>query len=81
MSIKNGSIVSHAGAQEWGAGKVLEVTTAMATIHFSDGKSRKIAASHFTNLHPAAAASYAPPSETAPPAKSARSHGAAKKKK
>jgi len=80
MTIKNGSIVSHTGAQEWGAGKVLEVTTAMVTIHFSDGKSRKIAASHFTNLHPAAAASYAPPPETAP-AKIARSQGAAKKKK
>ena len=40
MTIKAGNIVSHAGALEWGAGKVLEVTAKMATIQFSDGKSR-----------------------------------------
>ncbi len=66
MIIKAGNIVSHAGALEWGVGKVLEVTDAMATIHFSDGKSRKIAASHFITLQPAAETLYIPPPETAP---------------
>lgn len=69
MSIKAGNIVSHSGAQEWGSGKVLEVTAAMATIQFSDGKDRKIAASHFSTLQPADAASYSPPPESAPAAK------------
>lgn len=69
MTIKAGNIVSHAGALEWGAGKVLEVTAAMATIQFSDGKNRKIAASHFTTLQPAAAASFLPPPETVPAVK------------
>jgi hypothetical protein len=72
MTIKAGNIVSHAGALEWGAGKVLEVTATMATIQFSDGKSRKIAVSHFTTLHPAATASYIPPTEPAPVVKKAR---------
>ena len=81
MTIKAGNIVSHAGALEWGAGKVLEVTAAMATIQFSDGKNRKIAASHFTTLQPAAAGSYSPPPETAPAAKANRVPRTAKKKK
>jgi hypothetical protein len=72
MTIKTGNIVSHACAMEWGAGKVLEVTAKMATIQFSDGISRKIAASHFTTLHPAATASYIPPAEAAPVVKKAR---------
>lgn len=72
MAIKTGNIVSHAGAMEWGVGKVLEVTAAMATIHFSDGKNRKIASSHFTVLQPADSASYLPPSETAPEMKAVR---------
>ncbi len=80
MNIKAGNIVSHTGALEWGAGKVLEVTAAMATIQFSDGKNRKIAASHFTILQPAAASSYSPPLETAPVAKT-RPARAVKKKK
>ena len=80
MTIKTGSIVSHSGALEWGVGKVLEVTAAMATIQFSDGKNRKIAASHFTTLQPAAAASYTPPPETAPIVKAIRAPRAAKKK-
>jgi hypothetical protein len=80
MTIKAGSIVSNAAAQEWGVGKVLEVTAAMATIQFSDGKSRKIAASHFTILQPAAAASYTPPPVSAPVVKAVRAHRAAKKK-
>lgn len=72
MTIKTGNIVSHAGALEWGAGKVLEVTASMATIQFSDGKSRKIAASHFTTLQPTATASYIPPPEPAPVVKAPR---------
>ncbi|BDV43865.1 hypothetical protein GURASL_27880 [Geotalea uraniireducens] len=78
MTIKTGSIVSHTGALEWGAGKVLEVTAAMATIQFSDGKSRKIAASHFATLQPAEAAAYLPPEVT--PAAKARPARTAKKK-
>lgn len=60
MIIKVGSIVSHAGAPEWGVGKVLEVTASLAMIQFSDGKSRKIAVSHFTTLESAAAAAFVP---------------------
>ena len=63
MAIKVGNIVSHEGVLEWGVGKVLEVTPAMVTIHFSDGKNRKIASSHYSSLQPAAADSYIPPSE------------------
>ncbi len=81
MTIKAGNIVSHAGALEWGVGKVLEVTDAMATIHFSDGKSRKIAASHFIILQPAAEASYTPPPETALEAKAIRVSKTNKRKK
>ena len=81
MIIKTGNIVSHAGALEWGVGKVLEVTAAMATIHFSDGKNRKIASSHFTTLHPAAATSYTPPLETATVVKAIRATRVAKIKK
>lgn len=80
MTIKAGSIVSHTGALEWGVGKVLEVTAAKATIHFSDGKNRKIASSHFTTLQPAAASSYTPP-ETAPAVKAIRAIRTAKTKK
>ena len=81
MIIKAGNIVSHAGALEWGAGKVLEVTAAMATIQFSDGKNRKIAASHFITLQPAAAASYLPPPETVAGVKAIRAPRTVKKKK
>jgi hypothetical protein len=80
MIIKTGNIVSHTGALEWGAGKVMAVTAAMATIQFSDGKSRKIAASHFTILQPANAATYLPPSDAAPMAKTRRVAVKAKKK-
>jgi transcription elongation factor GreA-like protein len=66
MIIKTGTIVSHSGASEWGSGRVMEVNAAMATIEFSDGKSRKIAASHFTILQPAAASSYVPPLKAEP---------------
>ena len=80
MTIKAGNIVSHAGAMEWGVGKVLEVTAAMATIHFSDGKDRKIAASHFTILHPASVASYVPPAVAVPVVKAVRAPRKAQKK-
>ncbi len=81
MTIKSGDIISHTGALEWGAGKVLEVTAAMATIQFSDGKNRKIAATHFVTLQPAAASSYVAPPEAAPAAKAIRAPRAAPKKK
>ncbi len=81
MTIKVGNIVSHADVLEWGVGRVLEVTSTMATIHFSDGKNRKIASSHFSSLRPASADSYIPPSETAPAAVDLRPPGKAKKKK
>ena len=79
MNIKTGNIVRHAGALEWGSGKVLEVTVAMATIQFSDGKNRKIAASHFNTLQPADAASYLPPIEGLPAAKTRTARKPAKK--
>ena len=80
MIIKAGNIVSHTGGVEWGVGKVLEVTAAMATIQFSDGKNRKIAASHFTTLQPAAAGSFMPPAVAAPLVKAPRTGRVAKKK-
>ena len=58
MSIKRGNVVSHAGAIEWGVGKVVEVTALKATIQFSDGIIRKIASSHYTTLQPADPASF-----------------------
>jgi hypothetical protein len=56
--IKRGSIVSHSGAHEWGAGKIVELTPLKATILFSDGITRKIASSHFTTLLPAKRAEF-----------------------
>lgn len=61
MVIKTGVIVSHSGATEWGVGKVLSVSPSSATIQFSDGKSRKIAASHYLTLQPGNLADYTPP--------------------
>lgn len=58
MMIKRGNVVSHTGAHEWGAGKVLEVTDVKATIQFSDGIIRKIASTHYTILQPAARAAF-----------------------
>lgn len=81
MTIKVGNIVSHRDAREWGVGKVLDVTAAMVTIQFSDGKNRKIASSHFTTLEPAAASSFVPPIEVAPAVKTPRAPRAAPKKK
>ncbi len=66
MTIKEGSIVSHPGALQWGAGKVLVVTDSMVTISFSDGKERKIAASHFGILQPADKVLYLPPPASDP---------------
>ncbi len=80
MTIKAGNIVSHTGALKWGSGKVLEVTAAMATIQFSDGKSRKIAASHFITLVPTAASSFVPPPEPPSTPQILKSPRAAKKK-
>jgi len=60
MTIKRGNVVSHTEAQEWGVGKVVEVTPLKATIQFSDGIIRKIASSHYTTLKPAARASFVP---------------------
>jgi hypothetical protein len=58
MIIKRGNVVSHAGAIQWGVGKVMEVAPLNATIMFSDGIIRKIASSHYTILHPANPASF-----------------------
>jgi hypothetical protein len=60
MIIKRGNVVSHAGAIEWGVGKVVEVSALRATIQFSDGIIRKISSSHFTILNPADPASFVP---------------------
>jgi hypothetical protein len=80
MAIKVGIYVSHAGAMEWGTGKVLEVSKAMATIGFSDGKSRKIAASHYGSLQMSDAASYSPPVKAAPEVKAASAARKTRKK-
>jgi len=66
MTIKRGNVVSHSGAIEWGAGKVMEVTPLRATIQFSDGIIRKIASSHYTILQPADSASYVSPVDSVP---------------
>lgn len=47
MVIKRGSFVRHAGMQDWGTGKVMDVADFNATIQFSDGVTRKIASSHY----------------------------------
>lgn len=60
MIIKRGKVVSHAGAMEWGVGKVMEVAAFKATIQFSDGITRKIASSHYDILQPADPASFVP---------------------
>jgi hypothetical protein len=66
MIIKRGNIVSHAGAIEWGVGKVVEVAALKATIQFSDGIIRKIASSHYTILEPADPASFVPIPDSIP---------------
>ena len=69
MTIKRGNVVSHAGAIEWGVGKVVEVTALKATIQFSDGIIRKIASSHYTILQPADPAFFVPLPDSVPVAK------------
>jgi transcription elongation factor GreA-like protein len=66
MTIKRGNVVSHAGAMEWGVGKVVDVTAFKATIQFSDGIIRKIAASHYMTLQPADSASFVSPVVSVP---------------
>jgi transcription elongation factor GreA-like protein len=66
MTIKRGNVVSHAGAIEWGVGKVVEVTPLKATIQFSDGIIRKIASSHYTTLQPADPAAFVPLPDSIP---------------
>ncbi len=78
MIIKTGNIVCHSGAPQWGAGKVLEVSATMATIDFSDGKNRKIAASHFSTLQPAPPNAYTPSSMAPQSVKARRVHTKAK---
>lgn len=60
MIIKRGKVVSHSGANEWGVGKVMDVTPLRATIQFSDGIIRKISFSHYDILQPADPASFVP---------------------
>lgn len=72
LVIKVGTIVSHTGAREWGAGKVMEITASSALIQFSDGKNRKIAVSHFATLQPAAPGSFLPPPDVPVVMKAAR---------
>ena len=69
MIIKRGTVVSHAGAVEWGVGKVMEVTDLKATIQFSDGIVRKIAASHYPTLQPGDSALFVPLPESVPEVK------------
>ena len=66
MIIKRGAVVSHAGAIQWGVGKVVEVAPHRATIQFSDGIIRKIASSHYTILQPGDPASYLSPADCPP---------------
>jgi hypothetical protein len=60
MNVKRGIVVSHTVMNEWGAGMVMQVIDGRATIQFSDGIIRKIAASHYDALQPADPASYLP---------------------
>ena len=60
MNIKRGNVVSNSGAIQWGVGKVMEVTASSATIQFSDGITRKIAATHYMILQPGDPAFFVP---------------------
>ena len=81
MTFKVGNIVSHTGVLEWGVGKVLEITPSSVRIQFNDGKSRKIASSHYTSLQPGDPKSFSPPPEAPVEIKAPRAPRAAKKKK
>lgn len=81
MNIKRGIVVSHTGMNEWGAGMVVEVVDGRATIQFSDGIIRKIAASHYATLQSADPASYVPPAASVPVVKKVRAVKSPKKTK
>ncbi len=66
MAFKPGSVVNHVGAEQWGAGLVMEIFDNKATIQFSDGISRKIAASHYSSLELTDPHSFVPPVATLP---------------
>jgi hypothetical protein len=80
MVIRKGIVVSHAGAVEWGIGKVMEVTDLRATIQFNDGTIRKIASSHFDILQQADSASFLLPEDAAAPAPKVKAPGKGVKK-
>ncbi len=81
MTIKRGNVVSHAGAIEWGVGKVVEVSALKATIQFSDGIIRKIASSHYGILQPADSASFVSPVVSVPVVKARAATKRVKKEK
>ena len=60
MIVKLGNIVIHTGVNAWGAGKVVALAPCNATIQFSDGVTRKIAATHFNILEPASPGTFIP---------------------
>jgi hypothetical protein len=72
MNLKRGIVVSHMSMSEWGAGMVVAVGDGRATIQFSDGIIRKIAASHYSTLQPADATSYLAPPDNVPEVKKVR---------
>jgi len=80
MTLKIGSIVSHSAGLGWGTGKVVEVTPTWANIEFSDGQNRKIAASFYFTLEPAAPGSFVPHVEVPVEVKPPRAPRATKKK-
>lgn len=69
MNIKRGVLVSHTGGTSWGVGKVMEVSLLKATIQFSDGITRMIAASHYNILEPADPGSFIASPDVIPAAK------------
>lgn len=79
MIIKRGVVVSHPGAMEWGVGKIMEVKDLKATIQFSDGIIRKIAASHYSSLQPADSALFIEIPESIPVVKVRATTSKAKK--
>ena len=81
MAIRVGNIVSHTGVTEWGVGKVLEISASAVMIQFSDGKSRKIAASHFACIQPGDPGSYLPPPDVPAETKVPRARKVTAKKK
>ncbi len=80
MNVKRGNVVSHTGMEEWGSGMVVEVADGRATIRFSDGIIRKIAATHYSTLQPADRTSYVLPPENVPEVKKVRAVRKSQKK-